>query len=90
MSAWTEVKGTVRIKKDSGFSFKTYIEENFMESSPRVNQEPFHDNLLVSFEFNFSDSNLGAANCLQDFIKAIKDHDKNAWIDIYTNLRFLG
>lgn len=90
MSAWTEVKGTVRIKKDSGFSFKTYIEENFMESSPRVNQEPFHDNLLVSFEFNFSDSNLGAANCLQDFIKAIKYHDKNAWVDIYTNLRFIG
>lgn len=90
MSAWTEVKGKVRIKKDSGFSFKTYIEENFMESSPRVNQELFNSALLVSFEFNFSDSNLGAANCLQDFIGAIKDHDKNAWIDIYTNLRFIG
>lgn len=82
MAAWTEVKGTVRIKKDSGFSFKTYIEENFMESSPKVNQEPFHDNLLVTFEFNFSDSNLGAAYSLQDFIKAIKEHDKNAWVDI--------
>lgn len=90
MAVWTEVTGKVRLRKSSGFSFKTYIEKNFMEAVPKISQEEKGESIIVSFEFTFSDSNLEAAYSLHYFLDAIKQCDKNAWIDISSNIRFLG
>lgn len=90
MSVWTEVQGVVRLKKNSKFSFATYIEEHFMEATPKIQQTTYKDYLVVDFKFNFSDSNLAAAIDLNNFVKKIKEHDKNAWVDIYANIRFLA
>ena len=90
MSVWTEVQGVVRLKKNSKFSFATYIEEHFMEATPKIQQTTYKDYLVVDFKFNFSDSNLEAAKALQCFVDAIKQHDRQADVDLTATIRFVG
>lgn len=91
MSVWTDVEGTVFIRKDSGFSFRTYIVDHFMEAEPKMEQQLSSGSTLrVDFKFCFSDSNLSAANALQNFVNTIKEYDRNSYVDIYSQLRFLG
>ena len=92
MSVWTEVEGTVYINKQSKFPFRKYIEHNFQEANVHVilQQNVDTEDIKVKFKFCFSDSNLEAAKCLQWFVDAIKQHDRQADVDLTTTIRFVG
>lgn len=91
MSVWASVKGQARINLDSGFSFRTYIIENFESAQPHIEHEKMStERLLVNFQFNFIGGGEDAANQIQSMIKAIKERDRNAWVDISAGIRFLG
>ena len=68
-----KVEGTVYINKQSKFSFRKYIEDNFQEANVHVilQQDVGTEDIKVEFRFCFSDSNLEAAKCLQWFVDAI-------------------
>ncbi len=91
MSVWTNVTGTVWISKHSHFSFNKAIVDMFEEARPKISQTAHTvGQIKVEFEFNFSDNNLNAAKTLQQFCDRIKAADKDAWIDIEAQIRFVG
>ena len=92
MSVWTEVEGTVYINKQSKFSFRKYIEDNFQEANVHVilQQDVGTEDIKVEFRFCFSDSNLEAAKTLEWFVDAIKQHDRQADVDLTATIRFVG
>ena len=92
MSVWTEVEGTVYINKQSKFSFRKYIEDNFQEANFRtiMQKDVGTEDIKVEFRFCFSDSNLEVAKTLQWFVDAIKQHDSKADVDLTATIRFIG
>lgn len=92
MSVWTEVEGMVYINKQSKFSFRKYIEDSFQEANIRVilQQDIGTEDIRVELRFCFSDSNLEAAEALQCFVDAIKQHDRQADVDLIATIRFVG
>lgn len=90
MSIWTEVKCYCIISKDSGFSFAKYISEYFDNAKISYTQESSNSRLIVNISFNFPDEGLSAAYRLNKFAKDIKLADKNAYVDIRGNIRFVA
>ena len=92
MSEWTRVQGDVWLSKHSRFSFKTYITENFQEAEPYISQQPCHvmgiDKIKVTLEFSFSDAGLEAAKAVDWFVRAIKQADHKAVVDLEVETRF--
>lgn len=91
MSVWTDVTGTVTFNKMCGMSLKTLIVEMFQEAVPAIITLPSKNGRVVaSVTFSFSDSNLQAAKTMQKFVDKIKGYDKDAYVDLEANIRFLG
>ena len=92
MSEWTRLQGDVWLSKCSGFSFKTYITENFQEAEPYVSQQPCPvigvDKIKVTLEFSFSDAGLKAAKAVDWFVRAIKQADPKAVVELEVETRF--
>lgn len=91
MSVWTEVEGFAwNIPRDSGFSFKTAIEEGFQEARPIVKQEQVSSVsvLDVDFRFSFSEGGIEAAKQLDKFVALIKQKIPNAYVDLTASIRY--
>ncbi len=92
MSVWTEVKGVCWINKDSKFSLRKYISDNFSDVIDIALEQQVKSNqrLSVNFSFTFNDDGVSAALALNAFVAAIKQADKNSIVDITANIRFIG
>lgn len=90
MAVWTEVNGYCLIRKDSKFSFKTYIYDNFGEEMIGYSQGEAKSGLEITFKFDFPDNGISAAKRLEKFVKDVKESDKSAFVNIVAGIRFLG
>lgn len=91
MSAWTEVTGNIRMRNSTNFSLTKYINVEFDEVIIRhINQSIKGESIWFDVNFVFSDSNLTAANKIQNLVNKLNEIDKTAFVDIEANLRFLG
>lgn len=91
MSAWTEVTGNIRMRNGTAFSLHKYISIEFDEVIVRhINQSIKCESIWFDVNFVFSDSNLHAADKIQTLVNKIRAVDKNAFVDLEANIRFLG
>lgn len=91
MSIWTDVEGSAwNIPIDSGFSFKTSIEEGFQEARPVIKQTQISSQkpLTIDFKFSFSEGGLEAAKQLNKFVSTIKQKIPNVYVDITASIRY--
>ena len=91
MSAWTEVTGNIRMRNGSAFSLGKYISNEFDEVIIRyINQSIKGESIWFDVNFVFEDSNLSAANKLQNLVNKLREIDKACYVDLEANIRFLA
>lgn len=91
MSVWTEVTGNIRMRNGTSFSLSKYITIEFDEVIIRyVNQSTKGESIWLDVNFVFSDSNLTAANKIQNLVNRLRLVDKNAIVDLDAKIQFLG
>ena len=77
MSVWTEVTGNIRMRNGTAFSLNKYISIEFDEVIIRyINQSIKGESIWLDVNFVFSDSNLSAANKLQNLVNKLREVDK--------------
>jgi hypothetical protein len=85
MGLWTEISGSVRIRKDKHFSLNNHIENIFDEiGNPDINQTNLGDYWVYSFGFNDSIDGDDAVKKIKEFIDGIP-----GTVDIETNIRWV-
>lgn len=91
VSAWTEVTGNIRMRNGTAFSLNKYISFEFDEVIIRhINQSIKGDSIWFDVNFVFEDSNMSAANRVQNLVYKLREIDKNCQVDLEANIRFLG
>lgn len=91
MSVWTDVEGSAwNVPRDSGFSFKTAIEDGFQEARPTVlqTQASPQSPLSVDFKFSFSEGGIEAAKQLDKFVALVKQKIPSAYVDLTASIRY--
>lgn len=91
MSAWAEVTGNIRMRNGTAFSLNKYITIEFDEVIIRqINQSIKGESIWLDVNFVFEDSNLSAANRVQNLVYKLREIDKNCEVALEANIRFLG
>lgn len=83
MSVWTEVSGSVYTPRESHFSLKTSIGENFESARPSIKQY-YEDKQEI--KFSFVGDGICAAKQIQKWVDNLP---KGSRVELETNIRFL-
>ena len=90
MSVWSSCSGYMVIQKDSGFSLRKYVKGLYDECTINSYEQRTTDHgIYITFSMTFSLSGLAAAKMIQEMVDYIRGLNKNNWIDIEANIRFL-
>ncbi len=88
MSTWSSADGVVHFSKDNHHcSLEKLIKGLYDEMSCNVRRVAIN---AYEVSFNFSLENEAAFKVIQEFVKQVKEHDKNATIDITATIRYIG
>lgn len=88
MSAWSSADGVVYFSKDNHHcSLEKLIKGLYDEINCNVKRVAIN---AYEVSFNFSLENEAAFKVIQEFVKQVKEHDKNATIDIDATIRYIG
>lgn len=88
MSAWSSADGVVHFSKDGHHcSLDKLIKGLYGEVNCNVRRVAVN---LYEISFNFSLENETAFKVIQEFIKQVKEYDKNATINITATIRYIA
>ena len=88
MSAWSSADGVVLFSKDDHHcSLEKLIKGLYDEMNCNVKRVAIR---AYEVSFNFSLENEAAFKVIQEFVKQVKEYDKNATIDINATIRYIG
>ena len=89
MSVWSEVVGTVIIKRNSGYSLQAGLRSIYDEVKWHAEQTPFHtDEVKIEFTACISLEGVAAARVFEEWRKQIRNADPEAWVEITGAIRF--
>lgn len=91
MSVWATVSGNIAVVNPCPLSVRKLAEQMFDELNiDTFSQTERRDRILTNIDFTFCADGIDAARLVDSFVKAIKQFDKTAKVDVTAAIRFLA